>query len=316
SIEQLSNEPPSGTAISSVCDGYHHLTSTQTSSYNYKKGWGELTYVTLEGDFTFTAELKSKSSNGVAGIMVRKGGHAESIMGFVGQHGFNMDGGMTLDGNSRMIRKGRSRGSRRVVLTVTRQGDIVTFTQGRSVLLQLSLDLGTSAQVGLFLSSTNNQEATASFNNVSYSTNNTNASIQMSPLIEQERAVSLSSEQAITVSSLSEQEKSVSPLSEQARAVSPLRGLGGGKNTANQLTDLKTFPNPTNGPVNIDLKAFIGNTATLKVQNLNGQVIYNKNLGLVAQSQQQIDLSRLEAGMYLLIIESTGQIATSKLLIQ
>ncbi|MEL7118555.1 MAG: T9SS type A sorting domain-containing protein, partial [Bacteroidota bacterium] len=241
----------------------------------HKKGWGEFTYITLDGDFTFTAELKSKSSNGVPGIMVRKAGHEESIMGFVGQYGYNMDGGITLDANSQMMRKRSGRASRRIVLTVTRSGDIITFKQGRNLLLQLRLDLGSSAQVGLFLNSTNDQMATASFNNVSYSTNST-SSLQIA-----------------------------------SRDMSPLRGLGGGKSLR-----LKTYPNPSSGLVNIDLNSFIGNTAILKVQNLNGQVVYNENLGIVYQNQRQINLNELESGMYLLTIESAGQLATSKLIIK
>ncbi|MEL7121271.1 MAG: T9SS type A sorting domain-containing protein, partial [Bacteroidota bacterium] len=268
--------PSSGTVTASACDGYYYLESRQTGSYNIKKGWGEFTYVTLDGDFTFTVEVKSMSSNAVAGIMVRDGNGAESIMGFVGKHGYTMTGGVKLDNNSRFIRKGNARGSRTVVLTVTRVGDIITFTQGRSTLLQLSLDLGNSTQVGLFLSSTNNQDAKASFNNVSYSTNNSNAALQIA-----------------------------------SRNMSPLRGLEG-----EQPLELKTFPNPSNGQVNIDIKAFIGNAAILKVQNLNRQVVYSENLGMVYQNQQQINLNELESGLYLLTIESAGQLATSKLVIK
>ncbi|MEL7121568.1 MAG: T9SS type A sorting domain-containing protein, partial [Bacteroidota bacterium] len=313
--------PSSGTATASLCDGYFHLQSTQTSSYNYKKGWGEFTYVTIEGDFSFTAELKSKSSNGIAGIMVRKGGHAESIMGFVGQHGFNMDGGVKLDENSRMLRNRRGRSSRTMVLNVTRQGDVVTFTQGRSVLLQLSLDLGTSAQVGLFLSSSNNEEATASFNNVSYSTNNTNASLQMSPYegvgggvstnLEVEDAVSSyeSTEHGLTTSEDVKDTASLS--SNQEKTVSPLRGLGGGK-----TLELKTFPNPSTGSINIDIKALIGNTAVLNVYNLSGQPVYKENLGMLHQSLYQIDLSELEAGMYIISIEAAGQLFHQKITIK
>ncbi|MEL7119347.1 MAG: T9SS type A sorting domain-containing protein [Bacteroidota bacterium] len=99
--------------------------------------------------------------------------------------------------------------------------------------------------------------------------------------------------------------------SDQEKAVSPYEGAGGGK-----PLELKTFPNPSTGQVNIDIKAFIGNAAVLRVQNLNGQVVYSENLGMVYQNQQQINLNELESGLYLLTIESAGQLATSKLVIK
>ncbi|MEL7123667.1 MAG: hypothetical protein AAFO07_29765, partial [Bacteroidota bacterium] len=230
--------PTFGDATYNACEEEFTLNTGRTSTYNYREGWGEMTYLTLEGDFIYSVQLKSHSSNAVAGLMVRHGSSSGDMMGFVGKYGYGFTGGVTLNGSGRVMRTGSSRGSRAVVFTVTRTGNTLTFTQGRTTLLQMELNMGSNAMVGMFVSSSNDDEATATFHNVSYSGSvvNSTASIAMSSV----------------------------------NTVSPLRGQEGGITTL----ELNTYPNPTQGLVNIELKDIIGNTAVLKVYNTIGEITY------------------------------------------
>ncbi|MEL7120961.1 MAG: T9SS type A sorting domain-containing protein [Bacteroidota bacterium] len=285
-----------GTATYDPCSGYYHLTSTPTTSYHSKVGYGEFTYVTLTGDFTFTAELKSLTSNGMGGLMVRESGNANALMAWVGKYGYSMIGGVNLNLGDQVISQRKGRASRTVVLTATRSGDMITFKQGRRTLLKVRMAMGTSIQVGMFLSSSNSSEAKASFNNVSYSTTNNTSAIQISNdnMSPYERAVSVSSSK------------------EGEAKVSPLRGLGGGKNTT--LT-LKTWPNPSLDFVNIDLKVFVGNEALLNVFDLSGQLMLREDLGMIYQQQHIQDVQTLPPGVYIISLESAGQVAKSRVVI-
>ncbi|MEL7119273.1 MAG: T9SS type A sorting domain-containing protein [Bacteroidota bacterium] len=278
-----------GDATSNSCEGTFDLFSTQNSSYNIQSGQGELTYVNLTGDFTFTAQLTSQSSNALAGIMVHQNGSHGSPMGFVGKHGYGMTGGMNLGSEGSLLRTGSGRASRTIVFTVSRSGDVITFKHGRTVLLRIRVDVGSTTMVGLFLTSDDENEANASFKNVSYSTNSTSA-IQISN------------------AGMPPYEGAGSSSEETEDAVAKLIDLD---NRA-----LNAWPNPTSGQLNLELDKFIGSSANLRIQNLNGQVIYNEHLGMIYQSQHQIDLSSLEAGVYILSIESAGQLATKRILLQ
>ncbi|MEL7118238.1 MAG: T9SS type A sorting domain-containing protein [Bacteroidota bacterium] len=286
-----------GTASYDPCSGHYHLNSTPTASYDSKVGYGEFTYITLSGDFSFTAELKSLTSNGMGGLMVRESGDANALMAWVGKHRYSMTGGVNLNPGDQVISQRRGRASRTTIITVTRMGDLITFKQGRMTLLKVRMAMGMSMQVGMFLSSNNSSEAKASFNNVSYSTTNNTSAIQisngnMSPY-EGAGRESFSSEGG------------------EAK-VSPLRGLGGGKNTT---LALKTWPNPTRDFVNIEVEAFIGNAATLNVFDLSGKLMLREDLGMIYQQQHIQDVQSLPAGVYIISLESAGQVAKSRVVV-
>ncbi|MEL7118236.1 MAG: T9SS type A sorting domain-containing protein, partial [Bacteroidota bacterium] len=286
----------SGGARYDPCDLRYYINSIQTASYNSKVGYGEFTYVILNGDFTFTADLKSLSSNGIGGLMVRESSNANALMTWVGKHGYSMTGGVKLNAGDRVMRQGRGRGSRTSVINVTRSGNVIIFTQGRTTLLRVRMAMGTSMQVGMFLSSTNSTQAKASFANVSYSTTNNTSAIQLSN------------------SNMSPNGEAGSGFSSEGREseLSPLRGLGGGK--PNTLT-LKTWPNPSQDFVNLDVDAFIGNAAILNVYDLSGKLMLRENLGMIYHQQHVQDVQSLPEGIYIISLESAGQVAKSKVVV-
>ncbi|MEL7120578.1 MAG: T9SS type A sorting domain-containing protein, partial [Bacteroidota bacterium] len=253
-----------------VCDDKLYLTSTQTAAYDFKDGWGQIAYVNLSGDFSFSTELLSLSSNGVAGVMVRESTGSNATMSFVGKHGYGMTGGVNFNGNGYVMRKGNSRASRKIVFTVERVGNVITFKQGRSLLLRVNVDMGSSVMVGVFLSSTNTSEASATFGSISYS-----------------------STSAIATSGFTASDKPETQFEEK-------------------ITELQAFPNPTTGLLNIVVDEFIGNTAILNVYNMTGQIVMTHNLGIVYEPKQQIDLSGLETGMYIISLESAGRLVQQK----
>ncbi|MEL7121385.1 MAG: T9SS type A sorting domain-containing protein [Bacteroidota bacterium] len=286
--------PSVGAASYKTCEQILSLSSTQTSSYNIKKGWGQLAIVDLRNDFSFSAELLSKSANAVAGLMVRESASDRATMSFVGMHGYQMTGGVTLNGNGQVMKTGKGRANRKVVFSVTRVGDIITFKQGRTVLLRVNVDVGSSVFVGVFLSSTNTSEATASFGSINYYDSSSSGTITQAPSNE----MSPSEQLDHTVIPVSE----VSPLRESAKKVSTLRGTGGGK-----TPQLNIWPNPANDLVNIDVEGLIGNTVLLNVYNITGELVKSQNLGIVYEARQQIDLATLEAGLYIIAIEAAGR---------
>ena len=93
--------------------------------------------------------------------------------------------------------------------------------------------------------------------------------------------------------------------------LSPLRGPGGGK-----TINLNAYPNPTQGLINIDLTSIIGNTAIINIYNTIGQQVYSENLGMIYEAKQQLDLSNLEKGTYLITIETAGQLLQQKIILQ
>ncbi|MEL7121001.1 MAG: T9SS type A sorting domain-containing protein [Bacteroidota bacterium] len=271
----------SGDAFYNTCDEVFDLNSARTAVYDHKAGFGEFTYVNLNGDFTFTAELHSMSSSSMAGLMIRENGNSNSAMAWIGKKGHSMTGWAKLNQGDKVLSKRSGRASRRTVLTVNRTGDVVNFKQGNSTLLSLRVSsMSSSIQVGMYLSSADNNEATAQFKNVGYSSNT--ASIASIQLLQDQEA---------------------------KNQLSLLRESESGKTLA-----LNAWPNPSSGLLNIQMEAFIGNAAQVKIYDLTGRVLYTENLGIVYQSQQQLDLSGLEAGVYIVTVESVGKVAQERII--
>ncbi|MEL7123256.1 MAG: T9SS type A sorting domain-containing protein, partial [Bacteroidota bacterium] len=262
-----------GDTFYDVCDQTFNLNATQTSPYNYKASFGEFAYTSLTGDFTFTAELESLSSNGIAGLMIRESGNPDAVMAWVGKSGYSMTGWVKMNAGDQVLRKRNGRASRIVVLKVTRTGDVITFHQGRNLLLSVQMTMNSSIQVGMYLSSKTSSQANASFKNVSYSESD------IAPLN------SIQLQDAIGKQSVLEQK-------------------------------LAAWPNPSSGEINIKSEAFVGSQAELKVYNLTGKLVYAKNLGMVYQDQYQINLQSLEAGVYIVTLESAGMLAKERIIKQ
>ncbi|MCP4520767.1 MAG: T9SS type A sorting domain-containing protein [Cytophagales bacterium] len=72
-------------------------------------------------------------------------------------------------------------------------------------------------------------------------------------------------------------------------------------------TDIKIFPNPTNGILNIT-----GNINNVVIYNYSGQIQFNESFN---QENVQLDLSDLKAGIYFIEVSYNGQIIREKLII-
>ncbi|MCB0637373.1 MAG: T9SS type A sorting domain-containing protein, partial [Lewinella sp.] len=80
---------------------------------------------------------------------------------------------------------------------------------------------------------------------------------------------------------------------------------------------LETFPNPTSGQLTLNLSAFLDQEATLEVLDLNGQLLFQRQLGLVEQSTEQLDLSSYAAGMYFVrVLTNDGTAAVQRVILQ
>ncbi len=58
------------------------------------------------------------------------------------------------------------------------------------------------------------------------------------------------------------------------------------------------YPNPTTGLTTLAISDFIDDTAQLEVINTLGQIVLQRNIGVVEQSTEELDLTALPAGVY------------------
>jgi hypothetical protein len=86
----------------------------------------------------------------------------------------------------------------------------------------------------------------------------------------------------------------------------------------NELTfskEVKIFPNPSNGHVNIQGNLKKQQAINLTITNLLGQVLWTKKIGKVAVIQEDINLSTVEDGVYYLILSGEeGAVFTKKIM--
>lgn len=83
------------------------------------------------------------------------------------------------------------------------------------------------------------------------------------------------------------------------------------------LTKFNIFPNPNNGRFTLSLKTESSENLRLNIQNLLGQVVYAEQLSNVTNLNKEINLSKLEKGLYLVNILSENRTSsTQKVVIQ
>lgn len=78
------------------------------------------------------------------------------------------------------------------------------------------------------------------------------------------------------------------------------------------LRDIKVFPNPTAGELNIALNGYEGRSVTLDVYNTVGQLLHTERVDEVQNSTEILDLSSVPSGMYLIRVSSEGLPAEMK----
>ncbi|MDH5415584.1 MAG: T9SS type A sorting domain-containing protein, partial [Flavobacteriaceae bacterium] len=81
--------------------------------------------------------------------------------------------------------------------------------------------------------------------------------------------------------------------------------------------ELKVFPNPTNGLLNIELTGY-SNELNIDLYSLRGRMIYSENLSDNSTDKvlsRQINLSRYGKGVYFVRITNEGESETKKVLV-
>ncbi|MCB0638308.1 MAG: choice-of-anchor D domain-containing protein, partial [Lewinella sp.] len=90
-----------------------------------------------------------------------------------------------------------------------------------------------------------------------------------------------------------------------------------GQETADQALTLDIAPNPTTGQLTLNLSAFREQDATLEVMDINGQLILQRQLGVIENSTEQLDLSPYAAGMYFVRLRTEdGTTAVQRVILQ
>lgn len=83
-------------------------------------------------------------------------------------------------------------------------------------------------------------------------------------------------------------------------------------NTVN-AKNVMVYPNPNSGKFDVDFQLSMNDNVSLKVVNMNGQVVYSNDLGNTSSEKLSIDISDLAAGVYTLKIEGTNTQITKRI---
>lgn len=85
----------------------------------------------------------------------------------------------------------------------------------------------------------------------------------------------------------------------------------------NTLSELKIFPNPASNNVTINMMAKETGSATLRVTNIMGQVVYTENIAVEnGNNQYQINVSNFGAGFYIVNIHTKAGSTSQKLIVR
>lgn len=81
---------------------------------------------------------------------------------------------------------------------------------------------------------------------------------------------------------------------------------------------LTLYPNPVFGEANIALNAEVAGNAVLRIYDLSGRMVVNRNLGHVSEGEHlyTIDCSDMSKGMYLINVIIGGHTATAKMMVR
>ncbi|MBL4704200.1 MAG: T9SS type A sorting domain-containing protein, partial [Flavobacteriales bacterium] len=81
--------------------------------------------------------------------------------------------------------------------------------------------------------------------------------------------------------------------------------------------DVNIFPNPAKEKFTLNINATHNAKTSVTILDVNGKVVYNENLGKISESySQDIDISKLETGMYFVKVKQGKSVSTKKLMIQ
>lgn len=86
------------------------------------------------------------------------------------------------------------------------------------------------------------------------------------------------------------------------------------KNVSKQIPEIKIFPNPSNGIINLNLQEYNGGTVNITLTNVLGETVKSFSK-IPAKNYFQMNLIGVEEGIYFLKTESQKGISTGKLII-
>jgi hypothetical protein len=90
-------------------------------------------------------------------------------------------------------------------------------------------------------------------------------------------------------------------------STSPIAGgIGQRAESIDQPYSFEVYPNPTSGALNVDLTSYIGRAIRLEVYSLEGKLLQFREIDEVQTTVEQMDLSDLQNGMYLIKVKSAG----------
>ncbi|MBX2929629.1 MAG: DUF3616 domain-containing protein [Saprospiraceae bacterium] len=87
--------------------------------------------------------------------------------------------------------------------------------------------------------------------------------------------------------------------------VPPLAGAEGAA-SIEQPNGFEAYPNPTSGELNVNLAQYLGRAVRVEVYGLTGQLLRLVEIEEVQTVTEQLDLSALQSGMYLVKVKSDG----------
>ena len=80
--------------------------------------------------------------------------------------------------------------------------------------------------------------------------------------------------------------------------------------------NIKVFPNPSNGLVNVELSKVNGGEVSINVTDALGRSVFAKEVAVKGAYSTQLDLSNLKAGVYMLQVKTGENLSTRKLVIE
>ncbi len=79
---------------------------------------------------------------------------------------------------------------------------------------------------------------------------------------------------------------------------------------------MKVYPNPSSGMITLELSHDAAADLDIEIFSLNGKIVYRNSLKSVSNVQEQIDLSNVTRGIYMLRVRTEDEVSMRKLVIQ
>lgn len=93
---------------------------------------------------------------------------------------------------------------------------------------------------------------------------------------------------------------------------------GGGTTAINAIKntgEFKLYPNPSTGAINIHFVKEQGREAIVKVYDAIGSLVYSDKLNIAAERMQALNLERLQAGVYTLLVQTDIGVITERMVV-